>query len=263
MAPAGAGPIVLNEVDLLWTLGLLALTVSLATWQRLGLSGQMLWAGFRSIVQLLVVGASLTLVFALDNPWAVALVLGIMSAIAAVVARNRMQIPGENGLWIWCSITFSAALTLAYSLALIIQPPVWYSPQYLIPLAGMVLGNAMNSATLAGERLASLIRQSPQEIETYLSLGASPSQTVFAYRQAALKASLTPILNQMLVVGLVSLPGMFTGQVLAGSDPLNAASYQILILFMILLTDLVSALLVCEGVRRRFFNSAWQLLEGP
>jgi putative ABC transport system permease protein len=258
MAPAG--PIALNEVDLLWTLGLLAFTVALATWQRLGLSGQMLWAGFRAIVQLLVVGASLTLVFTLDNPWAVALVLAVMSVIAAVVARNRMQIPGQKGLWIWGAITFSAALTLVYSLGLIIQPPVWYSPQYLIPLAGMVLGNAMNSATLAGERLGSLIRQSTQEIETYLSLGASLSQAIFAYRQAALRASLTPILNQMLVVGLVSLPGMFTGQVLAGSDPLNAASYQILILFMILLADLLSALLVCQGIQRRFFNGAWQLL---
>jgi len=246
--------------DLLWTLGLLGAAIALSAWQRLGLTGQLFWAGGRTLLQLLVVGYFLAVVFALNNPGAVLLVLAIMTSIAAIVAKNRIETRGNLLPWLWLTIASSTALTLSYSLAVIIQPPSWYSPQYLIPLAGMVLGNSMNSASLVGERLVSLLHHNPQEIETYLSLGASPQQAIATYRNAAIRAGLMPTLNQMMVVGIVSLPGMFTGQVLAGSDPLNAASYQILILLMILLTNLLTTLWVSEGVYRQFFNAQWQLV---
>jgi putative ABC transport system permease protein len=96
-------------------------------------------------------------------------------------------------------------------------------------------------------------------VETHLCLGATPKEAIAAYRQEAIRVSLIPTLNQMLVVGIVSLPGMFTGQVLAGVDPVDAASYQILILFAIALTNLLTSLLVAEGVYRRFFNQNAQL----
>jgi putative ABC transport system permease protein len=124
----------------------------------------------------------------------------------------------------------------------------------------MVLGQAMNSASLAGERLSSTKKSHRLEIETHLCLGATPQQAIAAYQKAAIRASLIPTLNQMMVVGLVSLPGMFTGQVLAGSEPLNAASYQILILFMIALANLITAQLVTEGIYRRFFSENLSLL---
>jgi putative ABC transport system permease protein len=125
----------------------------------------------------------------------------------------------------------------------------------------MVLGNSMNSASLAGERLSSLIQQNRREIETHLCLGATSKQAIAAYQRTAIQASLIPTLNQMMVVGIVSLPGMFTGQVLAGIDPLNAASYQILILFMIAFANLLTAILVTEGVYRHFFNAQMQLIQ--
>jgi putative ABC transport system permease protein len=250
----------LDFIDLGWSLGIIGIAAILSSWQRLGLEGQFIYAAGRSLLQLLVVGYILAVIFALNNPLAVLGILGIMLTIAAIVARNRIgkKIKGLLPM-VWGALLVSSALTLSYMIVLIVQPETWYSPQYLIPLAGMVLGNAMNGASLAGERLASLISQNRLEVETHLCLGATPKEAIAAYRQEAIRVSLIPTLNQMLVVGIVSLPGMFTGQVLAGVDPVDAASYQILILFAIALTNLLTSLLVAEGVYRRFFNQNAQL----
>ena len=110
-----------------------------------------------------------------------------------------------------------------------------------------------------GERLVSIITSSRLEIETHLSLGATPKQAVAAYRKDAIRAGLIPILNQMMVVGVVTLPGMITGQLLSGIDPLNAASYQILIMFMLAFANLTTALLVTQGLIRQLFNAHSQL----
>lgn len=255
------GIIELNFTDLGWALGMMGAAIALSRWQNLALEGQLILATGRSILQLLVVGYILSAIFALNNLWAVLAILAIMLTIAAIAARNRIGKEQKNLFPIvWLSILVSCALTLSYSIALIVHPPIWYQPQYLIPLAGMVLGNAMNSASLAGERLVSAIAHNRLALETHLCLGATPQQAIAVYKRDAIQISLIPTLNQMMVVGIVSLPGMFTGQVLAGADPLNAASYQILILFMIALTNLITAWLVTEGVYRRFFNQDAQLL---
>jgi putative ABC transport system permease protein len=256
------GLVQLTFGDLGWALGIIGVCVVLSRLSRLDLEGQLLLAAGRSILQLLVVGYILTMIFALDNPLAVLGILAVMMTIAARVAQNRIT-QKDRGLFpiVFGSLLASSTLTLGYTIALIIQPERWYAPQYLIPLMGMVLGNAMNSASLAGERLTSAIDRHHREIETHLCLGASPQQSIAVYQREAIRASLIPTLNQMMVVGLVSLPGMFTGQVLAGSDPLNAASYQILILFMIAFANSLTAQLVTEGVYRRFFNANWQLKE--
>jgi putative ABC transport system permease protein len=250
----------LDFIDLGWSLGIIGIAAILSSWQRLGLEGQFIYAAGRSLLQLLVVGYILAVIFALNNPLAVLGILGVMLTIAAIVARNRISKKIKGLLpMIWGALFVSSTLTLSYMIVLIVQPETWYSPQYLIPLAGMVLGNAMNGASLAGERLASLISQNRLEVETHLCLGATPKEAIAAYRQEAIRVSLIPTLNQMLVVGIVSLPGMLTGQVLAGVDPVDAASYQILILFAIALTNLLTSLLVAEGVYRRFFNQNAQL----
>lgn len=257
----GQPMIELDWIDLGWTLGLIGLAMVLAFWQRLELSGQLFIAATRSLLQLLVVGYFIAVIFAINHPLAVLGILGIMLTIAAIAAKNRIsqRIKGLFPL-IWGSLFISTALTLSYTILIIIQPSAWYSPQYLIPLTGMVLGNALNGASLAGERLVSLIQQNQREVETHLCLGANPKQAIAAYQKTAIRASLIPTINQMMVVGIVSLPGMFTGQVLAGIDPLNAVSYQILILFMIAFTNLVTAILVTEGVYRKFFNENLQLV---
>ncbi len=251
----------LTPLDLVWSLGMMAIAIGLSAWQRLGLEWNLAIATGRTVIQLVMVGYILAVVFTFQNPWLVIGVIAVMLTIAAVVARNRIsqKIPRLLPL-VWGSIFTSAALTLSYTTLLVIRPPTWYSPQYLVPLAGIVLGHAINGAAIAGERLASTINNSRLEIETHLSLGATPEQAVAQYRRDAITAGMIPTLNSMMVVGLVTLPGIITGQLLSGVDPLDAASYQMLIMFMLAFTTIVTTVLVTQGLVRLFFNAASQLI---
>lgn len=250
----------LDLSDLVWALGMIAIAIGISSWQKLGLELPLANATLRTVVQLLGVGYILAVIFQIKNAIAVLAVLMVMLTIATITARNRIgkKIPQLLPV-VFGSLFFSSALTLSYTNLLILQPNTWYEPQYLIPLAGIVLGNAMNGAAIAGERLVSTISSSRLEIETHLSLGATGEQAVTTYRKEAIRAGLIPTLNQMMVVGIVTLPGMITGQLLSGIDPLDAASYQILIMLMLAFTNLLTTVLVTQGLTRQFFNPQSQL----
>lgn len=253
--------ITLDLIDLIPLLGMLGVTLTLSFWQKLELENQLIIASGRSILQLLMVGYILDFIFAINQPLPVIIILMIMLTIASQVIKNNIS-KEIKGLFpiVFGAIFISSLFTLSYTLILIIQPQTWYEPQYLISLTGLVLGNTMNSASLAGERLASNIKNNRLEIETFLSLGATPLEAIKSYRKQAIRVSLIPTLNNMMVMGLVSLPGIFTGQILAGTPPLEAASYQILILFMIVVANLIMTSLITAGVYRKFFNQDYQLL---
>ncbi|NEP54990.1 MAG: iron export ABC transporter permease subunit FetB [Moorea sp. SIO3C2] len=253
------------ELDLIriaWALGFMAVAIGLSLWQQLGLAGTLAIATLRTVVQLFAVGILLSIIFTLRSPGLILLVLLIMLTVAALTARNRIgqDIP-RLVLWLWGAMLTSTALTLAYALTVVVRPEQWYEPRYLIPLTGMVLGAVLNTASLTGERFLSALRNHRTEIETHLSLGATPSQAIASYRQEAIKAGLIPIINSMMVVGLVTLPGMITGQILGGADPLNAALYQMLIMFMLAFAALTMAMLVTYALRQQFFNQAMQLVD--
>jgi putative ABC transport system permease protein len=249
-----------SPLQLIWALGLMAIAIALSVWQKLGLEWNLAMATGRTVLQLAVVGYVLAVVFEFRNPVLVFLILGIMLVVATIVARNRISqkiprlIPLVGG-----SILTATALTLLYTVLLVFRPPTWYDPQYLIPLAGIVLGNAMNGAAIAGERLVSTLNSSQLDIETHLSLGATPQQAVAQYRRDAIRAGLIPTINTMMVVGLVTLPGIMTGQLLSGMNPLLAATYQAVIIFMLAFATLVTTLLVTTGLCRQHFNQFAQL----
>jgi putative ABC transport system permease protein len=252
----------LDFVRIAWALGLMAVAVGLSAWQRLGLSRTLLVATFRTVAQLFAVGFFLSIVFTLRSPGAVLLVLFVMLTVAALTARNRIgkDLP-RIVFWLWGAILTSAVLTISYVNLAVLQPELWYDPRYLIPMTGIVFGNAMNAAAITGERLVSVLRHRRNEIETHLSLGATPTQAIAHHRREAIKAGLIPTINAMMVVGIVTLPGIITGQLMSGVDPLNAALYQMLIMFMLAFSTLVSALIVSLGIQRQFFNQAAQLLD--
>ena len=251
----------LDTVDLVLCLGMIGIAIALSLWQKLGLEKQLAYSAVRSLMQLIAIGYILDIVFAIDNWWTVVAILAVMLTIASIVTRNRIDQKLKGLLpTVVLSLVASSVFTLGYVILLIVQPDTWYEPQYLIPLAGMLFGNAMNSASLAGDRFLSSINQNRLEIETHLCLGATPVQAISSYKKEAIRTGLIPILNNMVVVGLVSLPGMFTGQVLGGSDPLDAASYQIMILFAIVLTNIISTVLVTQGIYKQFFNQDDQLI---
>ena len=251
----------LGLLQISFALVLMVAAIALVRWQKLGLELTLLNATARTIFQLFAVGYLLAVVFAWRNPLSVISVLLVMLSIATIVARNRIDKRLSKLLPILAgTLLTSLVLTVVYTTGVVIQPESWYEPRYVIPLSGIVLGNAMTAATIAGDRLVSSLKQHQIEVETHLSLGATPQQAIAAYRQEAIKAGLIPTINAMMVVGIVKLPGIITGQLLSGADPLNAALYQMLIMFMLAFSDLLASILVTAGIRRLFFNDAAQLV---
>jgi putative ABC transport system permease protein len=251
----------LDFIDLALAVAFMGVAIGLSAWEKIGLELSLALATGRTLLQLAVLGYVMEFIFALDTPLAILGILAVILTISAVVTRNRIdkKIPQILPL-VWGSIFLSTSLTLIYTTLLIIQPDKWYEPRYVIPLAGIILGNAMNAAAIAGERFVKTVDASHLEIETHLSLGATPEQAVAKYRREAVRAAFIPTLNQMLFVGLVTIPTFMSGQLLSGENPREAASYEILIIFTIAFTNLLATLLLTRGLSRQFFNSAAQLV---
>mgnify|MGYP006282482065 CR=1 FL=1 len=250
----------LDAVDLVLTLVLIVVAISVSRWQQLGLEGQLFISAGRALLQLMAMGYVLELVFTLDTPWSVFGVFLVMIAIATTVTRNRISQKLSRLFWLaGGSFLLTTGLTLAYVTLLIVQPPTWYDPQYWVPLAGIIIGNAVNGATIAGERLVNAIETNRAEIETHLCLGATPKDAIALHRRQAIRAGILPNLNQMTLVGLVSIPGILSGQLLGGVNPLDAVSYQILILFSLAVANILTTSLITAGIYRQFFTPQAQL----
>ncbi|MGL5083760.1 MAG: ABC transporter permease [Microcoleaceae cyanobacterium] len=254
--------IALDFIDLILVVGLMAIAIALSAWQHLGLEVSLAIAAARTIVQLGIVGYGLAIVFDLESPnTGVTLAfLLVLSLLVAVVTRNRISrtLP-HLFFWVWGSLLLSTVLVVSYAQFLIIQPPNWADPQYLVPLVAVILGNGMNGAAIAGEHLVNALNYNQTEIETHLSLGATPQRSVSAYRRAAIRAGLAPGLNSMMIVGIVTLPGILSGQLLAGASPLDAVSYQILLLFLGIVAELLIGLILTSRICRQFFSPEAQL----
>lgn len=227
---------------------------------RLRLEKQLAVASARTIVQLLLVGYVLKYVFALHS---FVLILGLallMVWIAGRAATGRAAytysgIAGHTFL----SLAASGLLTAYLVTAVIIGVHPWYRPQYLVPLLGMILGNSLTSVSLTLDSLLSDMVQRRPEIEMELSHGASAWEAAQGPLQSAVRRGMLPTINSMLVVGIVSLPGMMTGQILAGSDPLQAVKYQIVVMFMLAAATALGCMLIALLAYRRLFNMRQQL----
>nr|WP_202924845.1 iron export ABC transporter permease subunit FetB [Myxacorys almedinensis] len=243
-------------------MGLVVAAIALSRWQRLGLVPNILIATGRAVLQLIVLGYVLSVVFAPpQSPVLILFVVAILLIVAAIVTRNRISQKLPRLLpWVIGSVLVSTALTVGYTQLLIVRSQPWYDPQFLIPLSGIVLSNAMNGATIAGERLVSAFASHQAEIETHLSLGATPTHAIAAHRRDAIRAGVLPTLNTMTIVGLATLPTVLSGQLLGGADPVSAIALEIIILIMLAFSTLVVTIALTSGICRQFFNDAAQLL---
>ena len=250
----------LEVLDLAWALGLVAISIGLAQWQKLGIAGQMAIAAARSILQLLVMGFGLQIVWQLDNP-VVTLGAILLLAIATTIAASNRISDRVTSLQpiVGGAILTGLAVALGYTILFVIKPNNWHQPQYLLAGAGLSLGYLLNSTAVAGERLISEVDRHQAEIETHLSLGATPAQSIAIYRQAAIRAAILPTVETLMVAGLVTIPGFMTGQLLANTSPVNAAGYQIVLLLMVMTANTIAAILVTGGIARRYFNHYAQL----
>ena len=190
---------------------------------------QAIYANIRMLIQLLLVGYILTFIFETDSPILVILVLIFMISMSAFIALRPLQAIGiKPFLIVLMSLGVSGIGVLLLVTQIILDLPRWFEPQYVIPLAGMVFANSMNTISLVGERFNAELKRGVDYIEA---------------RNIAMGAAMIPQVNALLAVGLVALPGMMTGQILSGVDPLTAARYQIMVMCMIFSTAGLSAVI--------------------
>jgi putative ABC transport system permease protein len=253
-------PLVLDLFDLAWALGLIAISIGLLQWQRVGLAGQLTLAAARSIVQLLVMGFGLQVIWQLDNPLVTVGGIGVMAIATTIATSNRIGDRVKDLLPIVGAAVFTGLIVaVGYTILVVIKPTSWSQPQYLLSCAGVSLGYLLNHTAVAGERLVSEIDRHQAEIETHLSLGATPAQAIAAYRQVAIKSALLPTIDTLMVAGLVTIPGFLTGELLANVQPVNAAGYQIVVLLMVMASNTIAAIVVTAGIANRYFNQYAQL----
>ncbi len=209
----------ISLVDLLWVMipvGVVIYFYMLWTEDRTTL----FYALFRMLIQLILIGYVLTYIFESDSPYLVVLVLSIMLIAASMISLRPVQ-KRQKSLYLYAfiSIAVGGVFTLVVVTLGVLELSFWYEPRILIPLAGMIFANSMNAVSIAAERFESELSRKVGYIDA---------------RATAYKASLIPIINALFAVGLVSLPGMMTGQILSGVDPLIAVRYQMMVMLMIL-----------------------------
>jgi putative ABC transport system permease protein len=251
----------LSWLDLALASALVLLAMAISAWQRLGLARGFAIGAVRAVVQLVAVGYVLSFLIS-TRRWYLVLAALLVMLVAATVTATDRQRGGRRRLFMisGTAMLVGAGLTLAYVDAVVLRLRPWYDPQYLIPLFGMIIGNAMNGAALAAERLNGEMELRRGEVEAYLALGASPARASADAVRRALVAALMPTVNMLMVVGLVSLPGMMTGQIIAGSSPLTAVRYQIVVVFMLAGAVAVTSVVVALWYRQSFFTAAEQLV---
>lgn len=267
---AVAAPVA-GTIDVAWSglalaAALVLVAVGLSRWQRLGLEGGFVVGAARALVQLVAVGYVLVYLFTADRWWLVMLALVVMLVSATATATRRRRGPKMAGerqaLWriSGAAMLVGSGITLAYVTRVVLHVQPWYEPRYVVPLFGMIVGNAMNGAALAAERLASEMESHRGEVEAYLALGASPARAAAGPERRAMVAALIPSVNGLMTVGLVQLPGMMTGQILAGQSPLLAVRYQVVVAFMLAGASAMTVVLVVRWYRRVFFTAAAQVV---
>ena len=228
--------IALTGLDLLLAALVLLLNGAISIAFRLGLERSIGISTARMVVQLALIGLVLKFIFAATSPlWTAAFALVMFVAGGYEVwSRQETRIAGWQAFTLGASVPFIAGLAITiYAMTLIIGPDPWYAPRYFLPILGMMIGNALAGVSLVLNTVTTGVKQDRNAIEGRLALGATRFEATHEVLRHAMKTGLMPILTAMAASGLVTLPGMMTGQILAGIDPMEAAKYQIMIMFLV------------------------------
>ncbi|WP_237057099.1 ABC transporter permease [Microbulbifer sediminum] len=252
----------MEVIDLSWwqlalAAGLVVVLAACIYLARLGLAGSLLLAAVRTTVQLTLVGLVLEALFSVGSlGWVALMGLGmLLLAGREVMARQQRRLRGGWSFTIGTAAMFVSAFSVTVlTLVAVIGPTPWYEPQYAIPLLGMMLGNTMTGVALGLDRLTESLWRQRQLVENRLMLGESWSSACGSIRREAMRSGLMPIINSMAAAGIVSLPGMMTGQILAGTAPALAVKYQILIMFTIAAGTGFGTFVAVTVASRRLFD---------
>lgn len=242
-----------------WQLAIAALLVVAAgvvsVLLRLGIERRLGVAALRTVIQLGLLGLVLERVFALRNPLLVVALLVLMTAFAAreAVSRSSRRYSGILlDAWLTMAVSCFAVGGIVTSLVVGVEP--WYEPQYVIPLLGMILGNALTGISLGLDRFLDHLDVRSIEIELRTAFGATRREALRIPFRDSIRTGMIPIINSMAAAGIVSLPGMMTGQILAGSPPMQAVAYQIVVMFMLAAAVAFGAMTIVLLAGRHFMG---------
>jgi putative ABC transport system permease protein len=251
----------LSLLDIAIASSLILINGVLSVMLKLDLERKLALAAVRTVVQLLAIGYVLGWVFGHGDWYVVLPLMAAMTLIAGLSAsdRGKHTYAGQR-LDSIVSIWVSSWLVAAVGLFAIIRIHPWYEPQYAIPILGMILGNTLTGVSLGIERMTQELTAGRNVVEMSLALGASRWEAAQGPARQAVRAGMIPTLNQMTVVGLVSLPGMMTGQVLAGQSPIQAVRYQIIIMFLIAAASGLGTVFAVLLTYRRLFSADHRFL---
>jgi len=203
---------------------------------KLGIEKQLLINSLRAFIQLLALGYFLVFIFKIDNLFLLSGVLILMILYSSYIAKNRV-----NTSFIIPFLTIFLSTFIVLGVMLLTQI-ISTKPNEFIPIGGMIIGNALNTFTLAVERFKREIEVQTDLIEGFVALGATIKEAYQTMQLQSIKASLIPTINMLQTIGLVAIPGITTGMLLAGADPLTAISYQLVIIYMLVSINLFSSL---------------------
>ncbi len=225
----------LSYIDMALAALLVVANGAISYFYRLKLEKSLAIAVLRMMVQLAAVALVLRFIFQQVSPWwsmAFALVMA-GGAMLEIVMRQQYRFKSIAPLLLTASPAFIAGLLTTFIALAVIGPDPWYAPRFLLPILGMLTGNTLSGVSLVLDALTSSAQRERNVIEARIALGASRREAFGDILRRSLRTGLMPVMNAMAAAGIVSLPGMMTGQILAGIDPLEAAKYQILIMFLI------------------------------
>jgi putative ABC transport system permease protein len=241
----------MSTVGLICTLSFIGIATLLSKWQKLGLEKDMLIGTIRSAVQLLLVGYVLQFVFHSKHPLFIAAMIFLMIGIASYNAAERAK-GLQGGYWrIAITLLVTETMTMTLLLGLKIIPPV---PQYIIPVSGITIGSAMVVSGLFFNQLRREAQASRGEMETLLALGATAKQAIQEVLKRSVRFSMIPTIDTMKTIGLVQLPGMMTGMIIAGASPIEAVKYQLLIMFTLTASAAVTSIFLALLSYRMLFT---------
>ncbi|HHV71849.1 MAG TPA: iron export ABC transporter permease subunit FetB [Clostridia bacterium] len=246
----------MSLLSLTLTSSLILIPLIISKKQGLKLEADILVGTIRAVLQLALVGFILKVVFGI-NDWKLTLAILLVMIFNAAFngAKRGKGIPGIFPLVIF-AISSSTAFTL---LILVSVKALSFQPAEVIPVGGMIIGNSMIACSLTTNRLREEIKTKKLEIEARLALGATPSQAVKDPIRLAIRTGMIPTTDTMKTLGIVQLPGMMTGLILAGTNPMEAIKYQLMVMFMLSAAVSISCMILGFLLGRKFFNAAFQL----
>jgi putative ABC transport system permease protein len=238
------------------SLSLVAIAAAISRWRQVDLERDIGIATIRSMVQLTLVGYAIKLIFEADTIWLVLLLLSVMVLFGALTARGRAKGVPDSFQPLLIALAVAAASTLGLVVALGVFEP---TPRYLVPVGGMVIGNAMTASAVALNRLGDEFRDSRARIEATLALGATSREAALPSVRRALRSGMIALIDSTKTTGLIFFPGTMVGMLLAGASPTDAVRLQLILLYTLLGSVAIAGVLATTLAYRGFFTPAEQL----